>query len=250
MRLPTVQINPTSRTASVMHSLYLVMLPLIVVGLVYFSFLGAAFLIIILSKWRMFAVKPRYWLANIRANLVDITVGFSAVIFIAGTDNFTTILIWAGLWTAWLILLKPRSDPLSIAAQGFVAQGVGLVALYGNYAESNQAYLILLTWLICFSAARHLLVAFEDNANRILSHVWAIFGAYMALILGHWHIVYADAIPQIALLLSIIGYALGVGYYVHKTKGLRAGLRRQLVALTIIALTLIIVLSEWQAVTF
>lgn len=250
MRLPKVQINPTSKTAAVLHTFYVLMLPLLAILLVYFEFPYAAMAFIILGKWRMFAVKPRYWLANIRANLVDITVGFSVVTFMNGTQNVLTMLAWAALYALWLTLLKPRSDAISIGSQAFIAQGVGLVALFGNHSQWNQVFLIVLTWLICFSAARHLLVAFEDNTNRILSHVWGIFGAYLAMILGHWHIMYAGIMPQVALVLSILGYALGIGYYVHKTRGLRRGLRTQLVLFCVIILTLIVILSDWQTSNF
>jgi len=198
----------------------------------------------------MFAVKPRYWLANIRANMVDITVGFSVVAFLSGTGSLTARLVWVAVYVIWLTLLKPRSGSLSVGLQAFVALGLGLVALFGNHSEWNQVFLIVGTWVICFSAARHLLVAFEDNSNRVLSHVWAIFGAYMAMILGHWHIVYAGSIPQAALILSILGYALGLGYYIHKTKGLRSGIKTQLIIFCVATLTLIIVLSDWQSSTF
>ena len=69
-----------------------------------------AVVVLLLSKWRMLAVKPRHWLANVRANLVDITVGLAVIAFMSGTGSLITQLIWAGLYSAWLILLKPRSD--------------------------------------------------------------------------------------------------------------------------------------------
>src|SRR5690606_9401851 len=38
-----------------------------------------ALLIVLLSKWRVLAVRPRYWLANVQANMVDIIVSFGFV---------------------------------------------------------------------------------------------------------------------------------------------------------------------------
>jgi len=35
----------------------------------------AAFALVLLSKWRVFAVRPRYWFANLQANMVDVIVG-------------------------------------------------------------------------------------------------------------------------------------------------------------------------------
>lgn len=250
MRILRAPINPTSRIAAVLHTFYLVLLPLFVVGLTYGRFVAIALMIIILSKWRMFAVRPRYWLANIRSNMVDIIVGFSVVSFMSGTKLLSTILIWGGVYSFWLIVIKPRSSPMLVGAQAFIAQGLGLVALFTNHNQIHQVFLVALTWVICFSAARHFLITFEDDANRSLTHIWALFGAEMALILGHWHIVYSHAVPQIALVLSIVGYALGVGYYIHKTKGLHANVRRQLIIFCIIALVLILLQPDWQAQTF
>ena len=43
-------------------------------------------LIILVSKWRVFAVRPRYWFTHVEANMVDIVVSVSVVtlIFLAG----------------------------------------------------------------------------------------------------------------------------------------------------------------------
>lgn len=250
MRILKTPINPTSRIAAVLHTLYLVLLPLVVVGLVFGGFVSIALLVIILSKWRMFAVKPRYWLANVRSNMVDIIVGFSIVSFMAGSKQLTTILIWGAVYSFWLIFIKPRSSMFMVGSQAFISQGLGVVALFANNSQLHQVFLVAITWVICFSAARHFLILFEDDANRSLSHVWGLFGAEMALVLGHWHIVYAHAIPQIALVLSFIGYALGVGYAIHKTRGLRANTRRQLIVFCIIVLVLILLQPDWQAQTF
>ena len=47
-----------------------------------------ALAVVLLSKWRTLAVRPRFWLANVIANMVDVTVGVSIVtlLFAAG-DN-------------------------------------------------------------------------------------------------------------------------------------------------------------------
>lgn len=250
MRLPLVKINPTSRVAASLHILYMVLLPLLALSLVRSGFTNAAIVVVILSKWRMFAVKPRYWLANIRANSVDMIVGFASVVFMSQSDELTTTLIWAGLYSAWLILLKPRSSALMVSLQALVAQGVGLVAIFNNFSSWNPAILVLLAWVVCFCASKHLLVAFEDESNRSLSHLWAIFGAEISLVLGHWHIVYANAVPMVALVLSVIGYALALGYYLHKTRGLSRAFRQQLFIFSIMVIAIIVVFTEWQTETF
>jgi hypothetical protein len=225
----------------------MILLPLLVLGLVRSDFTTGAVVIVILSKWRMLAVKPRYWMANIRANSVDIIVGLSVVTFMAHSNDLVTSLVWAGVYSFWLILVKPRSTPLWIALQALIAQGLGLVAAFNNFSTWHQVYLVMIAWLICFSAARHLLTSYDDGTERTLAHLWAIFAAELALILGKWHIVYLGAIPQVALVLSVIGYALGLGYYLHHAKdSFGPSLRRQLLGFTIAVLVMIVLFSNWQ----
>ncbi|MCA9347397.1 hypothetical protein KC930_02320 [Candidatus Saccharibacteria bacterium] len=240
-------INPTSRIATVLHTMYLILLPVLVIGMVWRGFSWIAVLTVLLSKWRMMAVRPRYWLANIRANLVDIIVGLSIVGFMNDFPRIRYMLIWGAVYAFWLIAIKPRSSVFMIGLQAIIAQGLGLVELFGSHSQLNQVFLVSAAWLICFSSARHFLNSFEDDANRSLSHVWGLFGAEMALILGHWNIIYAGIIPQIALVLSLIGYALGIGYYLHKTRGLRQGLRNQLIIFCVVVIVIILLQSNWQA---
>jgi hypothetical protein len=225
----------------------MILLPLLVLGLVRANFTTAAVVIVLLSKWRMLAVKPRYWLANIRSNSVDIIVGLSVVAFMAHSSELRTLLIWSGVYSFWLIFIKPRSTPLWVTLQALIAQGLGLVATFNNFSEWHQVYLVISAWLICFSAARHLLTSYDDGIDRTLAHLWAIFAAEMALILGKWHIVYLGILPQIALILSVIGYTLGLGYYLHYAKeGMSSGVRKQLLGSAIVILVLIVLFSNWQ----
>ena len=70
-------------------------------------------LLVLLSKWRVIAVRPRYWWLNIKANLVDFIVGASLVflVYLAGTDNLNA---WHGILTAiyalWLVFIKPQTS--------------------------------------------------------------------------------------------------------------------------------------------
>ena len=248
MRLPRVSINPTSRRAVVLHTLYLLLLPLLVVGSA-LRFPTMGYVLVLLSKWRMLAVRPRYWLANVRANMTDLIVGLSVVSFMNNTSRVSTMLLWGGLYALWLIVLKPRSDTISMNLQAIAGQGMGLVALYANHNDWPRLGLVALVWLICFSSARHFLSAFEGTQERVVAHIWALFAAEMALVLMRWQIFYISAIPQLAVVLSIIGYAVGVGYYIHRVHGLSSTLGSQLMVFCVISLLLVIVLSNWQAKT-
>ncbi len=78
MRLLLRKIKPANGFSHFFHLGLLIILPAVIFVLVRLSFVQLALSIIVLSKWRMFAVRPRFWLANIRANAVDLIVGLSS----------------------------------------------------------------------------------------------------------------------------------------------------------------------------
>src|ERR1700761_2840277 len=100
--------TPSRGISHAFYFVYNALLPLIVFLLVRTSFVQLALSLILLSKWRMFAVRPRFWLANIRANAVDIVIGVSVLAFMTALNNEGIQLLWAILWAAWLIYIKPR----------------------------------------------------------------------------------------------------------------------------------------------
>ncbi|MBI3624389.1 hypothetical protein HY218_02020, partial [Candidatus Saccharibacteria bacterium] len=69
--------------------------------LVRINFVQLAMILILLSKWRMFVVRPHYWVANIRANAIDLMVGLSLVVFMSHTDAGSWQLLWAIVYGVW-----------------------------------------------------------------------------------------------------------------------------------------------------
>jgi peptidoglycan/LPS O-acetylase OafA/YrhL len=102
------------------YILFNILLPALVFVLVRAEFTSIALAVILLSKWRMFAVRPRFWLANIRTNAVDLIVGLSALALMDGTETNWLRLVYVATWAAWLIVIKPRNDVfwMSVQAQG------------------------------------------------------------------------------------------------------------------------------------
>src|SRR3954470_14578441 len=79
------------------HLFYLALnglLPILAYILVRIDFVAIAIFLIFLSKWRMFAVRPRYWITNLIANGIDIMVAISLVVFMAST----TVVWWQLFW--------------------------------------------------------------------------------------------------------------------------------------------------------
>ncbi len=247
MKLPIPRLKPSSRASSAAHVVLNVVLVLMILLLVAkpIALPLLAVVLLLISKWRMLAVRPRYWLTNIRSNLVDIGVGMSVIAFMWRGDNIWLQLFWSALYTAWLLLLKPRSSMFMVILQAMLAQGVMLVALHGTFPNWGVASLVLGTWLICYVSARHFFSAFEEVSGREIAHFWAVFAAELAWVLSHWQLTYG-IVPQIALIISIIGYALASSYYLKATERLKPQLRNQFVIVTIVILSVVILFSQWQ----
>ena len=65
----------------------------------------------LLSKWRVFAVRPRYWWVNIISNMVDIIVTISYVVMLYAAQNVVALQITLLLlFIFWLLIIKPRSS--------------------------------------------------------------------------------------------------------------------------------------------
>ena len=227
------------------HIALKVLLPILAYILVRTNFVGPAILLVILSKWRMFAVRPRYWIANLVSNGVDITVAVALILFMASTAIDWWQLFWTALWAAWLIWLKPRYDVLSVSAQAMIGQLLGLAILYLKFGDASLLVLVASTWAITYLAARHFLTSFEEAYSALLSHVWAYFCAALAFILGHWLLFYGS-IAQIIVIITTVGYSLAALYYLEATDRLNANLERQLLGIMSAILIIVLALSDWS----
>ncbi len=242
------KVKPLRGFSHLIHIGLTVLLPILAYILVRIDFVGLAILLIFLAKWRMFAVRPRYWLANLTANGADIIVGIALVLFMANTAVEWWQLFWMAAYGAWLIGLKPRSDVLSVSVQAMLGQLLGLGVLYLKFGDATLLALVAGTWVVAYVAARHFLTSFEEPHTALLAHVWAYFAASLSFILGHWLLFYGS-IAQIIIFLTVIGYGLAALYYLDATERLNAGLERQLMAIMGAILLIVIVLSDWTGST-
>ncbi|HEY1064295.1 MAG TPA: hypothetical protein VGE30_03290 [Candidatus Saccharimonadales bacterium] len=212
--------------------------------LIRLDFVGLALIVVILSKWRMFAVRPRFWPANIRANAIDIMVGASVVVFMQDAPGAMTQLLWAFAYGVWLVTIKPRSTTLWISIQAGIGQFAALSALYVAWADGPLWGLSLATGLICYLAARHFIDSFDEAYARLLSYTWGYFGAALAWLLGHWMLFY-QFVAQPTLLLSAIGYGLAALYYFDHYERLTMTLRRQLIFIMLAIILVVLTFSDW-----
>jgi hypothetical protein len=233
------------------HVFYLalnILLPVLAYILVRIDFVAVAIFLIFLSKWRMFAVRPRYWIANLISNGVDIMAAISFVVFMASTTVAWWQLFWMLAYIWWLLWLKPRYDVLSVSAQAMIGQLLGLSLLYLKFGDSSIVILVAGTWLVTYLSARHYLTSFEEVHGALLAHIWAYFSASLAFILGHWLLFYGT-IAQIIVVLTTVGYGLAALYYLDATERLPSTLKRQMLSIMLAILVIIVLFSNWTGST-
>jgi hypothetical protein len=143
MRPLITKLTPSRGFSHAFYFVYNAFLPLLVFLLVRTNFSQLALSLILLSKWRMFAVRPRFWLANIRANAVDMVIGVAVLAFMVSTGNEVAQLLWSVLWASWLIVIKPRADTLWVSLQALISFVAGLMALFLTWDHAPLGVLSL-----------------------------------------------------------------------------------------------------------
>ena len=239
-----LRIKPKSGFANLAHIGLNALLPFLLYVLVKIDFAILAVALVILSKWRMFAVRPRYWLANFRANAIDIMVGASVVVFMSSTNLGVWQLTWAILYVLWLVLLKPGSGTVYIALQAGFGQLAALMALFLLSGDLPLAILVVAAWAICYLSARHFFTGFDEPYTQLYSHVWSYFAAALVWVLGHWLLFY-NVLAQPTLLLAVIGYGLASIYYLDQTDRLSAGWQKQFILMMVAIILIVLTLSDW-----
>jgi hypothetical protein len=249
MRQLASRIKPASGFPYVIHLLLTAVLPLAVYVLVRIHFVQLAVALVLLSKWRMLAVKARHWPANIRSNAVDITVGLSFVAFMAKSSSPSLQILWAFFFTIWLLFLKPQTTTFWVAGQAMVAQFVGLMSIYLVWPKASPSQVAALVGLVCYFCGRHYFTSFNESYARTGAYVWAYVAAALAWVSGHW-LIYYGVISQTVLLLTIVSYGLGALYYLDYSEKLTPLIRKQFVLTVVAGVVLILVFSDWSDKAF
>jgi hypothetical protein len=244
MRPLIAKIKPANGFSKVLYIVFNVLLPLVVFALVRTDFVQLALAIILLSKWRMFAVRPRFWLANVRANAVDIIVSISFLIFMINSGTQLMQVVWMAAYIGWLVVLKPASDSLLISMQALVGLVTGLMAIFVGWDAGPLYGLVFLTGLICYLSAHHFFDSFDEPYSKLLSYAWGYFGAALTWVLGHW-LLYYGIVAQPVLLLSAIGFGLATLYYLDHHDRLSLAVRRQFVFIMLAIVLIVLIFSDW-----
>ena len=242
------RIKPKKGVSHALHLVLTFLLPVLVYVMVRINFAELALVLILLSKWRMFAVKPRHWPASIRANAIDLIVGVSVLIFMMQSGAQIWQIFWALAYGVWLLVIKPASGVLAVSAQSLIGQFAGLTALFLRFGGSQTVVLIICSWGICYLAARHFFASFDEPLTRLFSYLWGYFAAALVWILSHWLLFYGP-IAQPAILINVSGFGLASLYYLEETDRLSKYFQRQIVFIMIAVIVILIAFSGWSGKT-
>ena len=185
-----------------------------------------AFALILLSKWRVFAVRPRYWFAHLQANLVDIIVSVSVVILLYAASGALYVQVGlAVLYLIWLLFIKPRSKRIFIAIQAGTALFLGVTAIMAVSYDWIASIVVLLMWVLGYAAARHVLNSHEEVHGSFYSLVWGLVIAEIGWLTYHWTIAYTPPgfgnlkLSQAALVVIAISFLAERAYSSYTKNG-------------------------------
>ncbi len=215
----------TSRLSEALYVVFNVGLAIAVFALVYFELPVVAYALVALSKWRVFAVRPRFWWANIKANLLDLLLGLSMVTMMVQSSEA----LWlqsavATLYALWLVLLKPRSEQSAILFQAGIAQFFAITALFSVSFDWPAWLVVICMWVIGYISAQHAISSFEDNDVTLFSLIWGLVVAELGWLGYSWAIAYTLVpaaslkIPSIAVIVTLLAYFSSRAYKVYMAK--------------------------------
>ena len=187
------------------------------VGAVLITVLSASpvlgLLLVLVSKWRVFAVRGRYLWLNIKSNLVDLIVGISVVLlaYYAGPEFLPVDFLLAGFYCVWLLFIKPMSSERAALVQSLIAVFLGMSAAAIMAANLDTIVLVLMAFLVGYAASRHVLVQSSDKDFTLTTLVCGLVFSEIAWLCQTWSIVYTFGntgirIPQIAIILTIFAF--------------------------------------------
>lgn len=211
--------------ADVIHTLFNIVFAAAAICLtVVFDTPWPAILLVVLSKWRVVAVRPRYWWANFLSSLPDLILGIGLVIISWGCNQLNhsylimgevlpipAIYIQVGLavvYAMWLVSIKPKHSETMVGFQALASQIVGLTAVFTVSGSLPLWAVLILTFIVAFSSARQAIGMFEEKDQDLLATIWGLLVMELAFVSWHWSVSYLLTplvrIPQIAIISAVI----------------------------------------------
>ena len=170
-------------------------------------------ILVLVSKWRIFAVRARYLWLNIKSNLVDLIVGVSVVLiaYYAGSAFLVVDFVLMVFYCIWLLFIKPWSSEVAASCQALVAVFLGITAAVVTTASLNVIVMVFLVFVIGYAASRHILAQSSDKDFTLTTLVCGLMFAEIVWLCNAWGIVYTFGgtgiiIPQTAIVLTVFAF--------------------------------------------
>lgn len=170
-------------------------------------------ILVMMSKWRIFAVRSRYLWVNIKSNLVDLIVGISIVLltFVSGSSLTPNHFILATIYVVWLLFIKPMSSENATLAQSLIGVFLGISATTILTANLESLWAVVCAFLVGYAASRHVLAQTNDEDYTLTTLVCGLVFAEIAWLCHSWAIIYTFGstgirIPQTAIILTIFAF--------------------------------------------
>lgn len=194
-----------------------------------------AIVLVLLSKWRVIAVRPRYWWANFLSSLPDLSIGIGIVVmsWYAGqiADGYlakgyslpvpalAVQVILGVLFAVWLVVVKPMHSEKAVAFQALASQFIGLTAIFTLGQFMPLVLAVALSYVVSFATARQVMGLYEEKDQSMVASIWGLLVMELAFVSWHWSVFYQLTplvqIPQIALIvmvISVVAYRVYVAW--------------------------------------
>lgn len=230
--------NARRHGSAVSEIIYIVLnVALVMVALLFIKMdlVVLSYILVLLSKWRVFAVRPRYWRDNIQANLLDMLFGASIVSFmwqleasqrISGGEQALFVQVAMTLmYIVWLTVIKPRSGQGAVKLQAILGQLVAIAALFSIAYSVPVLIIVVAMWVIGYITAKHVLNLYDEEASTLLAMAWALIIAELGWLAYHWTIAYDVfgtssyfQIPQITVVVGLLSFFSVKAYSLYKER--------------------------------
>jgi multisubunit Na+/H+ antiporter MnhF subunit len=173
------------------------------------------------------AVRPRFWFANLQANLIDTLFGAS-IVTLLWLHNHDTIIqaILVAIFAIWLVVIKPRSKQRFMIIQARLTLFISLVALFSVAYAMPAVLVVAICWVIGYATARHVFSSYNNEPDRVfLTLIWSLVVAELGWLGYHWTVAYglndSFKLPQIAVVITLVGFIMSKAYalYHHSENG-------------------------------
>lgn len=228
--IPSTKYSHRETSGRLTHHALSVALPITVYTFIaIFHIPWFAFSLILLSKWQIFVVKPRFWWTNIKFSAIDLIFKLSIFLLIllsqfkidALVTKSTLILsllqfVLVGLYLYWNIHLRKQTSAKGMRLQALSAQFLALVSIAWLSGFSGPtiplSVALLGAWIVTYSSAQHALFAYEESAIPQIASLWALFATSLLFLQLIWaqnflffsSLLYIPLMPIIITALSVL----------------------------------------------